>query len=98
MSHSFLLLFYHTKLYIFTLQERVQATFKAVLSGVPRDVENALERKALAMAKDEHGRSPLHLAILAGQDQIARNIVQNFPLAVKTRDNVSMHRIVQTKK
>nr|KAG5709420.1 hypothetical protein BaRGS_029269 [Batillaria attramentaria] len=71
------------------LQERVSAVFKAVSSGVARDVENALERKTLVLAKDKYGRSPLHIAILAGHDEIAQNIVKNFPSSVKARDNLN---------
>ena len=59
-------------------------------TGVLREVENALERRNLALAKDVYGRSPLHMAILAGHNEIAQHIIQNFPLSLKTRDNVSV--------
>lgn len=71
------------------LQGQVEATFEAVLSGVEQEVEKALERPELALAKDKYGRSPLHVAILANQIIIAKYIAQNFPLANKARDNLN---------
>lgn len=78
----------------FYVQEKVKKVFTAVSTGVVREVENALDRKNLALAKDVYGRSPLHLAILAGHNEIAKNIIENFPLSLKTRDNVSMPNFV----
>ena len=89
--NKYLLLFKTlTEEHSFFLQERVRRVFRAVSTGVLREVENALERRNLALAKDVYGRSPLHMAILAGHNEIAQHIIQNFPLSLKTRDNVSV--------
>ncbi|XP_067649385.1 uncharacterized protein [Haliotis asinina] len=69
--------------------EKISRVFKAVHSGVLREVIQALERKKLAIAKDKYGRSPLHIAVLCQHVDIINHIVSNFPISVRCRDNLN---------
>lgn len=73
------------------LQERISSVFKAVQTEGLRDLHQALERKKLAIAKDEFGRSPLHIAILVGHKEAAEYLIRTFPVAMKCKDNVSRY-------
>lgn len=63
--------------------------FKAVQTEGLRDLNQALERKKLAMAKDEWGRSPLHIAVMVGHKEAVEHLTSNFPATMKCKDNVS---------
>ncbi|XP_071108854.1 uncharacterized protein [Haliotis cracherodii] len=69
--------------------EKISLVFKAVHSGVLREVIQALERKKLATAKDKYGRSPLHIAVLSQHMDIIKHILSNFPISVRCRDNLN---------
>lgn len=69
-------------------QERISSVFKAVQSEGLRDLHQALERKKLALAKDDYGRSPLHLAILVGHKDAVEHLASNFPMALRAKDNL----------
>ncbi|KAK7110035.1 serine/threonine-protein phosphatase 6 regulatory ankyrin repeat subunit B-like [Littorina saxatilis] len=69
-------------------QQKVSAIFQAVASGKLSEVENSMDR-SLALAKDQYGRSPLHLAVLAGHKDIAQYIVKHFRTSARTRDNLN---------
>lgn len=69
-------------------QERISAVLKAAQTGVVRDLQQALERRSLAIARDKCGRGPLHIALLANQSDAAQYIVTNFPETLKARDNM----------
>ncbi|XP_052810541.1 caldesmon-like [Mya arenaria] len=70
------------------LQERISAVFKAVQTEGLRDLNQALERKKLAGAKDVQGRSPLHLAVLVGHKEAVEHLASNFPVTLKCKDNL----------
>lgn len=71
------------------LQEKITAVFKAVQTEGLRDLNQALERKKMAVAKDNFGRSPLHLAVLVGHKEAVEHLADNFPITMKCKDNVS---------
>ena len=88
-----------TKTYrpIFYLQTKITETFTAVQKGVLRDVQQAVERKKLATARDGMGRCPLHVAVLTENEDVVGYIVQTFPNTVKCRDHVSQT-LINTKR
>lgn len=43
----------------------------------------------MAVAKDNFGRSPLHLAVLVGHKEAVEHLADNFPITMKCKDNVS---------
>ncbi|KAK6166836.1 hypothetical protein SNE40_023450 [Patella caerulea] len=70
-------------------QAKISQAFKAVESGVLRDVAQYLDRKKIALAKDIYGRSPLHIAVLIENKEIVEYIIKHYPTAVKCRDNLN---------
>ncbi|XP_033761825.1 caldesmon-like [Pecten maximus] len=69
-------------------QERISAVLRAAQTGVVRDLQQALERRSLATARDKSGQGPLHIAVLANQSDAVQYIATNFPETLKARDNM----------
>lgn len=67
----------------------MQDVFTAVQKGVVRDVQQALERKKMATAKDSMGRCPLHVAVLTENCDVVEYVAKTFPNTVKCKDHVS---------
>lgn len=63
--------------------------FKAVQTAGLQDLSQVLEEKKLSTAKDDYGRSPLHIAVLVGHKEAAEHLASNFPVTMKCKDNVS---------
>lgn len=68
--------------------EKIQAVSRAVQTGGLADLKVALEVKKLALAQDQRGRSPLHLAILGGHRDVVEHLTSHFPMAMKCKDNL----------
>ena len=80
---------YFKFLCIFFFQSKMQDVFTAVQKGVVRDVQQALERKKMAIAKDSMGRCPLHVAVLTENCDIVEYVAKTFPNTTKCKDHVS---------
>ncbi|XP_060073544.1 glutamic acid-rich protein-like [Ylistrum balloti] len=69
-------------------QKRMATVLKTAQTGVVRNLQQALERRSLATARDRSGRGPLHVAILANQSDAVQYLISNFPETLKARDNM----------
>lgn len=76
-------------LYHVTLQENIKKVLKAVQTEGLQELTEVLEEKKVATAKDEYGRSPLHIAVLVGHKEAAEHLASHFPVTMKCKDNVS---------
>lgn len=69
-------------------KERIEAVLKSVQNAGLRDLNQALERKKLAIAKDSMGRSLLHVAVLTNHIEAVEHLAKNFPVTLKCKDNM----------
>ena len=74
---------------LYCLQENITKVLKAVQTDGLDDLNQLLVDKKLATAKDEYGRSPLHIAVLVGHKEAVEHLASNFPVTMKCKDNVS---------
>lgn len=58
---------------------KINAIHTAASIGSLRDLQALLDRKRLALARDEFGRGPLHKAVLNNHVHIAKHLANNFP-------------------
>ena len=62
----------------------------SVRKGDLRAVKQCIEKKAHAVSRlNSHGATPLHLAVLHGQQTIVKYLISSFPGIVQCRDHVS---------
>ena len=71
------------------MQEKRDWLFRAVRAGACGHVRRHLDEPRLAEARDRHGRTPLHAAVLWEHADIVRLITSKFPYIVHRGDNVS---------
>ncbi|CAC5401923.1 unnamed protein product [Mytilus coruscus] len=69
--------------------KKIQEVFTVVQKGVLRDVQQTLERKKLATARDNMGRCPLHIAVLTENNDVVDYIAKSFPATVKCKDHMN---------
>ena len=62
--------------------------FRAVRTGATGHVQRHLDEPRLAEAKDGHGRTALHAAVLWQRADIVQLIAEKFPHTVHQGDNV----------
>lgn len=79
----------NSEIYVVIFQKKIQEVFSVVQKGVLRDVQQTLERKKLATARDNMGRCPLHTAVLTENNYVVEYIAKSFPATVKCKDHVS---------
>ncbi|XP_022254486.1 uncharacterized protein LOC106469361 [Limulus polyphemus] len=66
--------------------ERINEVHRAVVRGRIRDVQSLLDRKKLAVARDQLGATILHKAVMYGHFELAEYIVKNFPTCRDCKD------------
>ena len=65
---------------------KIQTIHRASYTGNMRDLQSLLDRKRLAEAQDERGRAALHHAVLGGNSQIVRYLVNGYPGCIDVKD------------
>ena len=73
------------------IQKKIDLIHEQVIRGDLRSVRKMLDKRGWAGARDHYGHSPLHKAVMANQEDVARYIVDKFPELMEVRDNVSEH-------
>nr|CAD2179128.1 unnamed protein product [Meloidogyne enterolobii] len=68
-------------------QSKVDSIHKAVEEGDVRRVKSLIDRTMLATAKDSHGMTPLHKALLYGQTITVRFLLTKYPHCVNEPDH-----------
>ena len=53
-----------------------------------RSIQNLLDKKGWANARDHYGHSPMHKCVMANQEEVLRFLLQHHPEHVEDRDNV----------
>lgn len=71
-------------------QDQIQELHKAASKGNLRDFQSILDRKALILARDQIGATPLHKSVLYGHYELAQYIASNFSCSLHAKDNVRM--------
>ena len=56
-----------------------------------------LEKKGWSNARDHYGHSPLHKAVMANQEEVAKYLLENFRELLEVKDNVSLRIFVLTR-
>uniref|UniRef100_A0A1I7T977 ANK_REP_REGION domain-containing protein n=1 Tax=Caenorhabditis tropicalis TaxID=1561998 RepID=A0A1I7T977_9PELO len=67
---------------------KIDAIHKAVEEGDVRRVKSLIDRPLLATARDNYGMTPLHKALLHGQTNTVRFLLQRFSSCVNSTDHV----------
>ena len=57
--------------------------------GKLRTVRDQIESNKMAFCRDQLGATPLHKAIIYGQNEIVEFLLDKFPNTVHARDHVS---------
>ena len=70
-------------------QSKIEAIHKAVEEGDVRRVKSLIDRIQLSTARDRHGMTPLHKALLYGQTNTVRYLLAKYPHCVNCTDHVS---------
>lgn len=70
-------------------QAKIDAIHKAVEEGDVRRVKSLIDRIQLSTARDRHGMTPLHKALLYGQTNTVRYLLAKYPHCVNCTDHVS---------
>lgn len=70
-------------------QAKIDAIHKAVEDGDVRRVKSLIDRIQLSTARDRHGMTPLHKALLYGQTNTVRYLLAKYPHCVNYTDHVS---------
>ncbi|KAH7727798.1 Protein F34D10.6 b [Aphelenchoides avenae] len=68
-------------------QAKVDAIHKAVEEGDVRRVKSLIDRPQLSTARDRHGMTPLHKALLYGQTNTVRYLLVKYPQCVNCTDH-----------
>ena len=69
-------------------QSKIDAIHKAVEEGDVRRVKSLIDRIQLSTARDRHGMTPLHKALLYGQTNTVRYLLAKYPHCVNCTDHV----------
>lgn len=69
-------------------QAKIDAIHKAVEEGDVRRVKSLIDRIQLSTARDRHGMTPLHKALLYGQTNTVRYLLAKYPHCVNCTDHV----------
>jgi nucleolar GTP-binding protein len=67
-------------------QSKIEKIHKAVKDGDIETVRQLMTSKKLALARDKHGLTPLHCAIVNEQSEIIRFIASKFPSVLNAPD------------
>uniref|UniRef100_A0AC34QFB3 Uncharacterized protein n=1 Tax=Panagrolaimus sp. JU765 TaxID=591449 RepID=A0AC34QFB3_9BILA len=68
-------------------QAKIDAIHKAVEEGDVRRVKSLIDRIQLSTARDRHGMTPLHKALLYGQTNTVRYLLAKYPHCVNCTDH-----------
>uniref|UniRef100_A0A158P855 ANK_REP_REGION domain-containing protein n=1 Tax=Angiostrongylus cantonensis TaxID=6313 RepID=A0A158P855_ANGCA len=74
-------------------QSKINAIHKAVEDGDVRRVKSLIDREQLALARDSHGMTPLHKALVHGQTITVKYLLAKYPQCVNATDHVSFESI-----
>lgn len=74
-------------------QAKIDAIHKAVEEGDVRRVKSLIDRIQLSTARDRHGMTPLHKALLYGQTNTVRYLLAKYPHCVNCTDHVNFFQI-----
>lgn len=69
-------------------QAKIDAIHKAVEEGDVRRVKSLIDRIQLSTARDRHGMTPLHKALLYGQTNTVRYLLAKYSHCVNCTDHV----------
>lgn len=69
--------------------ERINAIHSAVSSDDLTELENHLEEKDFALAKDHMGNTPLHKAVLLRKTKIVSYLIEKFPETINAKNKVN---------
>ncbi|VDK57088.1 unnamed protein product [Anisakis simplex] len=69
-----------------TYLEQIEAVHRAIKEGDLNKVKQAIVSKKLALARDRHGCTPLHTAVIHEQTEIIRYIAANFSSVLNAPD------------
>uniref|UniRef100_A0A914CE44 Uncharacterized protein n=1 Tax=Acrobeloides nanus TaxID=290746 RepID=A0A914CE44_9BILA len=68
-------------------QAKIDAIHKAVEEGDVRRVKSLIDRSQLSTARDKHGMTPLHKALIYGQTNTVRYLLAKYPHCVNCTDH-----------
>lgn len=69
--------------------ERINAIHSAVSSDDLTELENHLEERDFALAKDHMGNTPLHKAVLLRKTKIVSYLIEKFPETINAKNKVN---------
>lgn len=72
------------------MQAKIEEIHRAVTLGNLRSVQHLIDRKKLAFCRDQMGATPLHKAVIYGQQEIIHYLLERFGSVVHARDHVSI--------
>ena len=72
------------------IQDKITELFQMAEQGNLSKLRQLLDRRALAMAKNDRGQSLLHVATLHSHMAIVEYLVHTYPDMVHAKDNVSL--------
>lgn len=76
-----------------TLLETIDAIHHSIRNGEASIVKQLITNKRLALARDKHGCTPLHTAIIYEETEIVRFIAAHFPMVLNAPDYVSSKKL-----
>lgn len=71
--------------------ERINAIHSAVSSDDLTELENHLEERDFALAKDHMGNTPLHKAVLLRKTKIVSYLIERFPETINAKNKVNSY-------
>lgn len=89
---SLLVCLFFNKLKTTIIQETIDGIHRSIREGNAAKVKQLITTKRLALARDKHGCTPLHTAIVYEETEIVRFIAAHFPMVLNAPDYVSLFR------